>query len=291
MTDDSKTILRVIDDERLAHEWELVLLAQGLSPTVHRTQSGIVLAVPRDEVDGALAGLAAYEKENPAKTPPRDIPTESANMLAGTLAGLFILGFFAVTASWNPAASWLQRGSANAGRMLDGELWRSVTALTLHGDAGHALSNAFAIAVFFGAVSGRLGVGVAGLVVLLAGALGNLANALLQGSPHNSVGASTAIFGAVGILGSLALIRRHRARGTERRAWIAVAAALALLGLLGAGGGRVDIMAHFLGFIIGGFLGIPVAFVYLRPAGFAIQWTCAAATLAVIFYCWLIAVL
>jgi membrane associated rhomboid family serine protease len=291
MTDDSKTILRVIDDQRLAHELELVLLAQGLSPTVHQTHGGVVLAVPRNEVEGALAGLAAYEKENPAKTSQRDVPTGSANMLAGTLAGLFILGFFALITSWSPAASWLQRGSANAGRILDGEQWRSVTALTLHGDAAHALSNAFAIAVFFGAASGQLGVGVAGLVVLLAGALGNLANALLQGSPHNSVGASTAIFGAVGILGSLALIRRRRATGNKRRAWIAIAAALALLGMLGAGGGRVDVMAHLLGFIVGGFLGVPSAFVFPRPAGLAIQWTCGAATLAVIVSCWVLAVL
>ena len=33
MTDNADTILGVVHDEALAHEWELVLLAQGLSPT------------------------------------------------------------------------------------------------------------------------------------------------------------------------------------------------------------------------------------------------------------------
>ena len=46
MTDDSETILRVARDEALARDWELVLLAQGLSPRIRRTLDGIVLAVP-----------------------------------------------------------------------------------------------------------------------------------------------------------------------------------------------------------------------------------------------------
>ena len=66
MTDDSETILRVARDEALARDWELVLLAQGLSPRIRRTLDGIVLAVPLHEADKALAGLAAYEKETPA---------------------------------------------------------------------------------------------------------------------------------------------------------------------------------------------------------------------------------
>ena len=288
MTDDSETILRMVRDEGLARDWELVLLALGLSPKVHRVQEGIILTVPRGEVDSALAGLAAYEKENLSKAPRVDVPTGSINLLAGTNLGLLLLGFFVLTVMESPALPWFERGSADAARILDGEIWRTVTALTLHGDVVHVVSNAFAVALFFGGAAGQLGIGVAGALVLLAGAGGNLANAFLQGSPHDSVGASTAIFGALGILGSLAVINR-RAKGMQRRAWISIAAALALLGMLGAGGGRVDVLAHFLGFLVGSALGILIALVSIRPLSSGIQWTSGSAALTVIFYCWMVA--
>jgi rhomboid protease GluP len=289
MTEDSETVLCVARHDALAREWELVLLSQGLSPRIHETVDGFVLTVPRHEVDRALAGLAAYEHEDRAKAPRRDVSVAPVNLLAGSVLGLLLLGFFAVTAVSNSERPWIERGSANAGRILDGDLWRTVTALTLHADVTHALSNAFGIAIFFAAVSGQQGVGVAAALVFSAGAGGNLANSFLQGSPHDSVGASTAVFGAVGILGSLAMIRRRRAAGDKRRAWIAIAAALALLGMLGAGGGRVDVLAHLLGFLAGGAIGIVIALVSPRPLGPNFQWICGGATLGVIIYSWLLA--
>jgi membrane associated rhomboid family serine protease len=289
MTDDSETILRIVSDETLASEWELVLLAQGLSPKIHRTRAGIALTVPSDQARRALAGIAADEKENLSKAQQKNVSVESMNLPAGIVVGLLLLGFFVFTVAWNSALLWTDRGSADARLIIDGQLWRTVTALTLHADVAHAVSNAVAIAVFFSAASGQLGVGVAAALVLLAGAAGNLGNAFLQGSPHDSLGASTSIFGAVGILGSLALIRRRRAPADNRRAWISIAAALALLGMLGAGGGRVDVTAHLLGFLTGAVLGVLMALVISRPLGLFIQWISGGFTFAVIVYCWALA--
>ena len=118
-----------------------------------------MLAVPLHEADKVLAGLAAYEKETRAKAQRREAVPRAADLLAATLVGLLLLGFFAVTVVWElEVSSRLELGSANAGRIVDGELWRSVTALSLHGDSAHAIliSNAFALAVFFGAASGQL---------------------------------------------------------------------------------------------------------------------------------------
>jgi membrane associated rhomboid family serine protease len=288
MTEDLETVLRVARNDSLAHEWELVLLSQGLSPRIHRTSDGFVLTVPRYEMDRALAGLAAYENEDLSKAPRRDVSIAWVNLFAGAALGLLLLGFFSVTAVSNSERPWLERGSANAGRIFDGELWRAVTALTLHADVAHAVSNAFGIAIFFAPVSAQLGVGVAAAMVFSAGAVGNLANSFLQGSPHDSAGASTAVFGAVGILGSLAMIRQGRAGG-KRRAWIAVAAALALLGMLGVGGGRVDVLAHLLGFLVGGASGIVIAFVSPLRLGPNFQWICGGATFGVVIYCWALA--
>ena len=54
--------VRVTGDQRLAEEWQLVLLAQGLSPSLRRSPEGLVLSVPEAEVDRALASLSAYEQ-------------------------------------------------------------------------------------------------------------------------------------------------------------------------------------------------------------------------------------
>ena len=285
----SQILLRVTGDQHLAEEWELVLLAQGLSPSVRWTAEGVVLSVPEAEADRALASLSAYERENPRKLLQLVEPMESASWLAGVAVALLLLIFFSVTVQWLPALSWFERGSADAERILQGELWRTVTALTLHADVAHALSNAIAAALFLSAVSSTMGAGVACALVLLAGAGGNLANAYLHGSPHFSVGASTAVFGAVGILGSLGMTRRRRSALSRWRAWLPVAAALALLGMLGSSGPRVDIWAHLFGLIVGAVLGILVAMIAPRPSRLPIQWACGGGAVALLIYSWMVA--
>lgn len=289
MTNVSEIPLRVTRDINMAQEWELVLVAQGLSPSVRNTTDGIVVSVPEEEVERALASLSAYARENPPKLPQREEPVESLSLAAGISVAGMLLVFFSATVLWLPTVPWFERGSADAERIVVGELWRTVTALTLHADLVHALSNAAAAALFLSAVYGTLGVGVGSALVLLAGAGGNLANALLHGSPHVSVGASTAVFGAVGMLGSLGMARRRRRATPRARAWMPFAAALALLAMLGAGGPRVDVLAHFFGFLLGGVLGILFAFAPLRPMGPGVQWVCGCAAVALLIYCWTLA--
>ena len=258
MKDPSEVVLRVTADSRVADEWALVLITQGLSPSLHHDEGGVALSVPVEEVEMALAGLAAYEKENTAPVRNQNGADDFASLIAGiVVAGVLILSH-AVAVRWKEAAPWFDQGSAEASRILDGELWRTVTALTLHADLVHLFSNAVAAAIFVTALSSIVGAGLAFALVVLAGACGNLANALVQGSSHISVGASTAIFGTVGVLGTLGLVRRRREPARRRRAWIPIAAALGLLAMLGTGTGRTDLLAHLFGFFCGALLGVPV---------------------------------
>ena len=78
-------------------------------------------------------------------------------------------------------------------------------------------------------------------------------------------------------------------RNIRRRAWIPVAAALALLAMLGAGEERVDVLAHLFGFLFGGVLGFLSGFVTPRPPGFRIQWACGTAAFALVVWCWFFA--
>jgi membrane associated rhomboid family serine protease len=151
------------------------------------------------------------------------------------------------------------------------------------------VSNAVAAAVFLGAVSTVLGAGLGSALVLLAGAGGNLANAYFHGSPHVSIGASTSVFGAIGLLGALGMARRRRRALSRRRAWLPVAAALALLAMLGTEGQRVDVWAHLFGLLAGSALGTLVAFVAPRAPGSRIQWACGGAGVASLIYCWVLA--
>src|SRR5262249_21470503 len=107
---------------------------------------------------------------------------------------------------------WEPAGESVAGLVRGGEWWRAVTALTLHADATHLAANMLFGALFTWFTAQLAGTGVASLAVLLSGALGNAANAALEPPEHTSIGASTAVFGALGILAALHVSQRARER-------------------------------------------------------------------------------
>lgn len=287
---DSETALRVTRDYKRADDWALVLETQGLSPRVRATLDGLVLSVPNDEVERALDGLSAYEKENPSREQEQEsAPAESPNLIPGLIvAGSLVVSHF-ITVGWPHFAPWFERGAADAERILAGELWRTVTALTLHADLGHLLSNAIAAVIFITVLSSIVGPGLSVVLFVVAGAGGNLANASLQGAGHVAIGASTAIFGIIGAVGGFGVLRRQKESDKTRRAWISIAAAIALLAMLGTGTGRVDVVAHFFGFLFGILAGVIVAFILPHRASPGIQWLCGTTGIIVLFYCWILA--
>jgi len=117
---DSEIPLRVTRDLALAQEWGLVLVAKGLSPSVHQTSDGILLSVPEKELERALASLSAYERENQAKFAERDESIAAAAPLAGILVSATLVVFFSFTVSWNPSVPWFERGAADADKILRG---------------------------------------------------------------------------------------------------------------------------------------------------------------------------
>src|SRR5262249_20260663 len=138
------------------------------------------------------------------------------------------------------------------------------------------------------AVAWWLGPGVGAWLVLLAGAGGNALTALTHGAPYISVGASTAVFGALGILAVLQFVARRPRPSAGRRAWEVIAASLALVGTLGTGP-QSDILAHFFGLLVGATLGIGPALARRQPLGRLSQWLLALAAGAVVLGCWGIA--
>ena len=146
-----------------------------------------------------------------------------------------------------------------------------------------------AMVLFLSAVCRSMGPGLGSATVLLAGAAGNFANAFLQGPAHVSVGASTAVFAAVGVIVGLAVVRRSRIRSYRHRVWLPIAAGFALLAMLGTGQHQVDFGAHLLGLLAGGLLGTALGHNYHQWPSAPIQWTLMGASLVLVTGSWALA--
>jgi membrane associated rhomboid family serine protease len=282
------TRVRAAATARQAQEWSLVLAAEGIAHRVQHGSAGWALLVAEADTTRAETALAAYDVEAGGAPQPSGgggAPTGLA-VTSGIAAGALLLAFFAVTGPPAAGTPWFERGAAAAGRIVDGEPWRAVTALTLHVDAVHVAGNALAVAVLLAAVVQQLGVGLGVWLVLLAGAVGNAVAALLRDPRHVAVGASTAAFGAIGVLAALRLVSAGGA-GAPRKRWIVGAATLLLLAMLGVGH-DVDVLAHALGLVAGLVLGLPTGAALRRPLAPAVQWPMVAlAALAVVGAWWL----
>ena len=283
------TAVRVTPSRRRADEWAVVLAAADIPHWLRQRLDGWALIVPPDDAATALAALAAYDQENAGeRVASGEAATPSRPMtIAGGVVALLLLGFFAITGPRAGGSAWFERGSADATRVLTGEWWRAVTALTLHADAPHVLANAAASALLMTAVCWHLGPGVGLWLLLLAGAGGNALTAAVHGGDHVSVGASTAVFGAIGILAALQITRR-RAGSSGMKSWVVIAASLALLALLGTGP-HADVLAHLFGFLVGGGLGLIAALTIRWTLPAPVQWLLVAAAGAAVVGAWRLA--
>ena len=230
-------------------EWALVLDAEDVPYDIARGAGGWTLVVSPQHAEQANAALGAWHSENVEEEEVAFEP-EPGGVLVPLAFIASMLAFFAWTGPRADGAEWFARGATRAAELLNGEPWRAITALTLHADWGHVFSNALFGALFFTAVAQALGPGLGLGTVLLAGGFGNVLNAWFQGPMHSSVGASTAVFGAVGVLAGLRLIRRQQHGAHLGKAWLPVSAGLALLAMLGMGP-DTDILAHVFGFVAG----------------------------------------
>jgi membrane associated rhomboid family serine protease len=249
--------------KRKRKSWELVLAARHIPYRSERVDDHWQLLVPNDSFQRACDELSRYESENHNWPPPPPPARPFLENRASTIWVLIALAVFhnittgRLTLLQSSPVDWTALGSAAAGKILDGEWWRLLTALTLHADSLHLLGNIAFGGLFMLRLCQLLGAGPAWLLVLLSGAGGNLLNALVQDAGHRSIGASTAVFGAVGLLAMINLL--HYRRALWRRWLLPLAAALALLGLLGTSGENTDVLAHLFGFICGALLAFSVA--------------------------------
>lgn len=287
-------MVRASVDRGQAESWNLVLEAMAIPHRVVPTEAGFVVMVPPQMVAPAIAALDAQDREA-AETPllPELAPPDQGPSFVGLAMAITLVAFFVVAGprTGADAFGWFRRGTAVADAIVhDRELWRVVTALTLHADVMHVAGNAVASLVFVTALGRWLGGGLALAATLFCGAAGNLLTACLYTTSHNVVGASTSTFGALGVLGGLQFVRRFRMRavGRLRRALLGIAAALGLLAMLGMGE-RSDVVAHATGLGFGIGTGILFGVVLKRPLRMWGQGIALLGTVAILVAAWLLA--
>jgi membrane associated rhomboid family serine protease len=245
-------------------ERAFMLFAVGIGSALAKEGGAYVLLVDEHEAPAALEHLRRYEIErlNRPRAPPPP-PALHGNAWVGSLAYAAVLVGVALMISnglWRLDA--FEVGELDAGRVQEGQWWRVWTALTLHLDAAHLAANT-AAGIWFGYLASRLmGVGNAWLLVVLGAGLANWIEAILTSASHRSVGASTAVFTALGLLSVYSW--RTQVSYPQRWAlrWGPLIAGVALLAWTGTGGESldepgtgagqsVDVAAHALGFVVG----------------------------------------
>ena len=134
-----------------------------------------------------------------------------------------------------------------------------------------------------------MGGGTSWLITVTGAALANLLEGLLAPPEHRAVGASTAVFSALGAMSAYSWREHFALPQRWARRWGPLIAGVVLLGWTGAGGEGtdVDVVAHLAGFAVGALLGATAALPRNRRVLQRLpQWLTGVAALASLAIAW-----
>ena len=281
------TVFDSLNQEQ-ANAFSLVLNASGIGNRVTRSNDGFRIDVPKPYTDAARDVIYHYQAENPNAEVHRSVsrshPTHKN--LSGIAVALLLLSIHLAVSASSAPEDYVAVFGANASRILDGEMYRCATALLLHADAAHIAGNMAGMVIFGGAVCVVTGSGVGWLMILASGIFGNLMNALAYETGHMSVGASTAVFGAVGILCAFQAVNAARTGKGWKRTALVFGSGLALLAFLGTSA-RSDVGAHLFGFLCGVLMGGAYRLWMGHPLGIKGQVLCVITTASTVLLSWI----
>ena len=268
-----------------------MLGAVGIASAIAQRDEHFSLEVAAPEAARAVNHLIQYQAENRPPEPAPSPPPLHPNAWLGCLGyAACLLGVAYAISNGLVRLDAFHTGELDAARVQSGQWWRAWTALTLHLSGPHLAANLGA-GLWFGYLAGRqLGVGVAWLLIVIGGGVANLLEGLLAAPWHQSVGASTAVFTALGLMSAYTWRERFRMPQSTLQRWGPLVAGICLLGGLGTAGKETDIMAHLLGFAIGVLLGATAALPALsRRLHRLPQWPAGLAAIAIMAIAWSLA--
>jgi rhomboid protease GluP len=269
LSTDADVSLPPVDEQRTS-EWIVVLAAADVDYRLSFAGGQWQIHVPLEAFDLAQRELRAYEDDRDSWERKRTATPSTWLAAARSGSPLWVAGmlisFYLWTGPFDRANALVCGAALDTNRLFAGEVWRLVTALTVHAGPVHLAGNVVCILFFGYAVCATFGGGLGWILILATGIIGNAVSAAVHGPDHLCVGASTACFGALGILTACQMLRNLQRFGMSRsiwsRTWLPIGAGFALLSLLGTGA-QSDLLAHLFGFLSGWVLCIP--FIRWRP--------------------------
>jgi rhomboid protease GluP len=265
-----------------------MLGAVGIASAIALRDDHFILEVAEPEAQRALAHLTQYEAENRPVEPVPPVPPLHSGAWAGCVGyAAWLLGVAYAISNGLVRLDAFNIGELDGARVQSGQWWRAWTALTLHVSGPHLAANLGA-GIWFGYLAGRqLGVGVAWLLIAAAGGIANLLEGLFAPPWYQSVGASTAVFTALGLMSAYTWRERLQLPQSWVQRWGPLVAGIILLGWLGTAGEHTDVMAHLLGFGIGLLLGAVAALPAVRRRLHDVpQWPAGLAAIAIMAAAW-----
>lgn len=241
-----------------ASEWSLVLYARGITHRLVVTPTRIAIVVEAGRLNEALGEINAYQEENRTWGQWEHGHSRALREVEGTvLACVLLFSFFSLLLSGKLHHTLVSIGANQGDKVLEGhQFWRPITALTLHQDPSHLLSNMVIGGVFVVLLVQFTGAPLAWVITFAAGVSGNVLSLLIRGdSAAGSIGASTSVFGALGGITGVLLVMSIMVRGHFKRPIIYLGTGLALLSFLGVGDRFTDRTAHLMGFLAGAAMG------------------------------------
>jgi membrane associated rhomboid family serine protease len=264
----------------------LVLSSSDVAYHVKRGEHGWEVYVRASDYEKAADAIEKYLSENRDMHLVEEVRSfEYGRTFSGLWVSFILIGLHVGVAMNREGGAFIKTYGLAVHEVLHGELYRTVTSLFLHGDTLHLAGNVLGVALFCTAVCQITGPGVGWLMILVTGSVGNLVNALFHKTQHLSVGASTAVFGAVGILAGYQFVKKLGPPGRRNKAWLPLAGGLALLAFLGTGK-HADLTGHLFGFLVGIIAGVLYAFLANRPGGKLCQASSMAVVLLLVVAAW-----
>ena len=229
----------------------LILTSQNIETKIEQQNNLFDILINISDEKKAFLMVEAYQKENRffrLKQQLQAFPISSFK----SYTAFSIMGFLSlihtVSVYYNIHEAMILKYGASALFILQGETYRAITALFLHSDVRHLVGNIVGMLIFAAPVISISGYGTGSFMLLFTGTIGNLLNAHLYQTAHLSIGASTAVMGAAGILAAFQITQEKRAVTLNKLMPLFAGATLVAMFSQGE---NTDVWAHILGFFSG----------------------------------------
>lgn len=233
---------------RQIRDYSLVLLSQEIVHRLERTPEGPfqIFVAPANR-EKAEMQLDLYRRENPPKEENPPLP------LSISPQPLWVL-LVPVVCTFADFGGFVERmhivGLSDADKVMHGEWWRTITALTLHGDSRHLMSNLLCGFIVLNLMSFRIPLARMVPFLAVASAIANFCVVLTVQTDYRALGFSTFVFAAIGCLAVIEFRLMPKETHGMLRRFAPLCGALSLAVFLGLGE-NADILGHAYGFVAG----------------------------------------